>query len=168
MKDPTVLLLATYADTWKHITPYLTDLRWELGHHDSSPSPGFAVVAHGDSGRRAQQLVLDEGGTAMVLLGCRVFEGREHELERLTIPVFLIWGEDDIVTPVDVAFRLNEIIKTSTLALVPGCGHDLPLQAPDTVGPLIADYLRTQWAGIEHSHAHERIIQLQRKPPETP
>lgn len=157
MDERSVLLLSPHASTWKHITPFLSGMNVVLGTNRTIPGSDFAVVGHATGGRIAQRLAIDAGARAMVLIGCEVLPGREHDLKALDIPVFLLWGEDDIVHPVETAYRLNDLIHRSTLALVPGCGNALPEQAPDVVGPLIADYLRTQWLGLGHGHQHGTI-----------
>src|SRR4029453_5046242 len=59
--------------------------------------------------------------------------GREDDLAALDIPAFLLWGEEDPFIPVDVAERLNELIPTSTLALLPGCSHFVTEDAAETI-----------------------------------
>jgi pimeloyl-ACP methyl ester carboxylesterase len=76
----------------------------------------------------------------------------ERDLAALEIPVFLLWGEDDPFTPAESGDRLNDLIPRSSLALLPGCGHFLPEEAPQTVVPLVFEYLRGTYAGIAHVH----------------
>jgi pimeloyl-ACP methyl ester carboxylesterase len=78
--------------------------------------------------------------------------GREDELAALDIPVFILWGEDDPFMPPESADRLNELIPRSGLALLPGCKHFLPEEAPQTLAPLLYEYLRSQYAGLPHTH----------------
>lgn len=77
---------------------------------------------------------------------------REDELAALEIPVFLLWGEDDPFSPVEGAERMNDLIPRSALALLPGCKHFLPEDAPETVAPLLYEYLRGTYAGLPHVH----------------
>lgn len=154
MLDPAVLLFSAHDSVWKHVLPYLDGINVILGGSKDAPGSNFAVVGHGEGGRSAQQLAIDGGARAMVLIGCAPLTGREHELAELEIPVLLLWGEDDIVQPVEVAYRLDQILHRSVLALVPSCGNDLPEQEPDVTGSLIADFLRTQWLGRDHGFEH--------------
>ncbi|HEX2424668.1 MAG TPA: alpha/beta fold hydrolase [Actinomycetota bacterium] len=78
--------------------------------------------------------------------------GLEKDLAALDIPAFLLWGEDDPFVPVEVAERLNELIPRSSLALLPGCKHFLPEDAPQTIAPLIYEYLRGTYAKQPHVH----------------
>ena len=94
--------------------------------------------------------------------------GRDEDLGRLEIPVLIFWGEDDPFYPSSIAERLNETIPTSTLGLVPGCGHLLVEDAIETIGPMIYEYLRARYLGAPHGHADPSgivTIQLERRPP---
>lgn len=88
--------------------------------------------------------------------------GREGELERLECPVLILWGEDDPLVPVEVAQRLNDAMPTSTLGLLPGCSYLLPEDAPEVVGPLLYEYLRSRYLGAGHSHDERSgVVSLQ-------
>jgi pimeloyl-ACP methyl ester carboxylesterase len=95
--------------------------------------------------------------------------GREAEFAALTCPVLILWGEDDPFFPVLAAEHLNEAIDSSTLGLLPGCGHFLPDEAPETIAPLIAEYLRAMYLKAPHGHAEDKpgvvMLQLERRPP---
>jgi pimeloyl-ACP methyl ester carboxylesterase len=79
--------------------------------------------------------------------------GREEDLSRLDLPVFIVWGEEDPYLPPELGDRLNELIPMSTLALLPGCGHYVTIDAGETVGPLVFEWLRNVWLGDRHAHA---------------
>jgi len=40
----------------------------------------------------------------------------------------------------------------SALGLVPGCGHFLPEEAPETIYPIVSEYLRANYLRIPHGH----------------
>jgi 2-hydroxymuconate-semialdehyde hydrolase len=114
----------------------------------------------------------DEGAAAFVRLAASIdgaaLNGREDDLARLEIPVLMLWGEDDPFLPVDVAERLNEAIPSSTLGLLPGCGHFLVDEAPDTLGPMVFEYLRARYLRAPHGHSDTSgvvALQLERRPP---
>ncbi len=90
------------------------------------------------------------------------------ELSRIEFPVLILWGEDDPIYPVAEADRINEAMPSSTLGLLPGCGHFLLIEAIDTIGPMISEYLRARWLLAPHGHADTSgvvTIQLERRPP---
>jgi haloalkane dehalogenase len=70
-------------------------------------------------------------------------------------PTLLLWGEEDPFLPTSIAEDLQETIPTSALGLVPGCGHFLPEEAPETIYPIIAEYLRANYRKAPHGHAVE-------------
>ncbi len=73
--------------------------------------------------------------------------GREAELSRLDVPAFILWGEEDPFLPPELAERLGEAIPGSTVALLPGCSHFVNEDAPQTIGPLMYHFLRSQYLG---------------------
>lgn len=50
-------------------------------------------------------------------------------LARLRCPVELVWGTEDREVPVEVAYRLHELLACSRLTTCPGVGHLTPLAA---------------------------------------
>jgi pimeloyl-ACP methyl ester carboxylesterase len=68
------------------------------------------------------------------------------------LPVMILWGEDDGLIPPEAGERLNEAIRSSAFGLVPGCGHLLPEDAPETIFPIIAEYLRANYLRLPHGH----------------
>lgn len=92
-------------------------------------------------------------------------EGHEEAMATWELPVFLLWGEEDRFVPLEVAERLNEAIPGSALGVVPDSGHFLLDDAFDSVGVLIAEYLRARYLGAPHGHEGIVSLQLERRPP---
>ncbi len=84
-----------------------------------------------------------------------VLAGREQEMAEVELPAFILWGEDDPFVGVDIAERLQEALPGSTLALLPGCSHFVTEDAPQSVGPLIYEYLRSRYLGQSHAHVSD-------------
>ena len=91
--------------------------------------------------------------------------GREADLASLEMPVLILWGEDDAFMPVQAAEQLNEAIPSSTLGLLPGCGHLLMEDAAETIGPMVYEYLRARYLKAPHGHEGIVTLQLERRPP---
>ena len=87
---------------------------------------------------------------AAMALGGAGLAGREGDLSALDVSTFVIWGEDDPYLPSDLAERLGEMMPGSTVALLPGCSHLVNEDAPQTVGPLIHEFLRYRYLGESH------------------
>jgi pimeloyl-ACP methyl ester carboxylesterase len=53
------------------------------------------------------------------------------ELRKITMPVSLIWGRDDKITPPEVAVEFNELLPNSELHWVDKCGHAPMMEQPE-------------------------------------
>lgn len=88
-------------------------------------------------------------------------------LPSLERPTLILWGEEDTFYPMEAPERLNEAIMSSTLGLLPGCGHFVTEDAADTLIPLIFEYLRAKYLGQVHGHDDPSgavLVQLERRP----
>ncbi|MFD2415082.1 alpha/beta fold hydrolase [Amycolatopsis pigmentata] len=63
------------------------------------------------------------------------------ELDRLTMPVRILWGAADQWQPLDYALRLSEDIPTAELVVVPDAGHFVMEDDPARVTREIVDFL---------------------------
>jgi pimeloyl-ACP methyl ester carboxylesterase len=87
-------------------------------------------------------------------------------LATLEIPALVLWGEEDAVLDPALAERLGDALPQSTVALLPGCGHFLLEDAPETVAPLIFQWLRSRYLKVEHRHEEGPVtVYLGRRPP---
>lgn len=94
--------------------------------------------------------------------------GLEPRLGELEIPALVVWGEEDELLDPALAERLGDALPMAAVALLPGCGHFLLEDAPETVAPLIFQWLRSRYLKIEHRHEHEEgpvKVYLGRRPP---
>lgn len=62
-----------------------------------------------------------------------VNESYEGQLRRIASPVQLLWGEDDAEVPLSVAESSQALIGESSLEVLAGVGHFVPLEAPDAL-----------------------------------
>lgn len=63
------------------------------------------------------------------------------DLPKIKIPVCIIWGRQDRVTPPDVAEQFHELIPNSELHWVDKCGHAPMMEQPEEFNVLLRDYL---------------------------
>lgn len=90
-----------------------------------------------------------------------------EELGRLEIPTLVLWGEDDAFLPVELAERLGDALPRASVAVLPGCGHLVTEDAPETVLPLVFQYLRSMYLHTPHAHEEGPVtVQIGRHPPE--
>ncbi len=165
-----VLLDSVAFDAWP--TPLVREV--QRSERPAEPSEGFlphwlrsgmgkAERLTADTVREYLRPYQDPEGAASLLRMVRALDGEglvglEPQLGALDIPVLLLWGEDDPYLPVEVAERLHEALPTSSLALLPGCSHLLPEDAPETVAPLMFEYLRSRYLGRPHTHETGPVV----------
>lgn len=183
--DALVLLGAATLDAWP--SPGIQRVRERLSAEGATPTLARSLVRGAfEAGAIRRERLSDEvldayaepyatgdgpGRLARVLAGLdgRGLAGREAALGALEAPALILWGEDDPVYPASVGERLNAAMPSSTLGLLPGCGHFLVEEAADTLGPMISEYLRARYAHAPHGHGDPNagivMLQLERRPP---
>jgi pimeloyl-ACP methyl ester carboxylesterase len=63
------------------------------------------------------------------------------DLHKIRIPVGLIWGKDDKVTPPEVAVEFNELIPNSELVWIDKCGHAPMMEQPEAFNKALWGFL---------------------------
>jgi pimeloyl-ACP methyl ester carboxylesterase len=66
-----------------------------------------------------------------------------QELVKLNIPVFLIWGENDQITPPSIAHEFYRLIPNAQLAWINNCGHSAMMERPNRFNELLDKFLRS-------------------------
>jgi len=67
---------------------------------------------------------------ANMMTGRELLDGK---LGDVTMPVLLIWGKQDVVTPLAVADAMHREMVQSVLVVLDGCGHIAPIECHDRV-----------------------------------
>lgn len=62
-------------------------------------------------------------------------------LHRLTMPVLLIWGKEDKITPPFVAEDFHRLLVNSELVLVEHCGHAPMMEKPEEFNKILNEFL---------------------------
>ena len=63
------------------------------------------------------------------------------DLVHMKLPVCIIWGEDDIVTPPDVAVEFNKLLPNSDLFWIKKCGHAAMMEHPNEFNQIVVKWL---------------------------
>lgn len=63
------------------------------------------------------------------------------ELGGIAVPTLVVVGEDDVLSPPDVARAMHQLIPASELAVLPGAGHLSNLEAPEEFNSAVVDFL---------------------------
>jgi len=83
-------------------------------------------------------------GVLRDVLVASVNESYESELANVRVPVTFVWGEDDNEVPPDIAERARALVRgESSLRIIPGIGHLLPLEAPGELVDAVELVLRS-------------------------
>jgi pimeloyl-ACP methyl ester carboxylesterase len=64
-----------------------------------------------------------------------------EQLSQLDMPTLLIWGQDDIITPPDVAEEFRDRMPNARLHFIDECGHAPMIEHPDQFNALTTDFL---------------------------
>ncbi|WP_260960760.1 alpha/beta fold hydrolase [Pseudomonas citri] len=64
-----------------------------------------------------------------------------HRMVELPMPVLLLWGDADPISPVRVGQRLAQLLPRAALHVFPGADHDLGFTHADEVARLIEEHL---------------------------
>ncbi|MFC0430900.1 alpha/beta fold hydrolase [Kutzneria buriramensis] len=59
---------------------------------------------------------------------------------KLGLPILLVWGDDDQVTPITHLDTVHELLRPRQTHVITECGHMAPYERPDDVGDLLASF----------------------------
>jgi pimeloyl-ACP methyl ester carboxylesterase len=63
-------------------------------------------------------------------------------LPDLKMPVLILWGKEDHITPLLLGQRMHELVPQSELDVFDGCGHLAPTQCSKVMGPELAEFVK--------------------------
>jgi len=76
-----------------------------------------------------------------MLTGADLLDGK---LGALKMPVLIVWGKQDQLTPVSLAYIFHAQIPQSVLEIYDGCGHLAARECADRVGPNTLTFLKAE------------------------
>jgi len=62
-------------------------------------------------------------------------------LSKIKIPVALIWGKNDKITPPEVAVEFNQLLPDSELNWIDLCGHAPMMERPTEFNEILSKFL---------------------------
>lgn len=68
--------------------------------------------------------------------------GLHKRLHRITAPTLVVWGREDRLAPAVYAEEFGRRIAGARVEVVSGAGHELQLERPGVVTPMVLDFLR--------------------------
>jgi len=66
----------------------------------------------------------------------------DNLLPTLKMPVLIVWGDVDRITPLTEGQRIHELISQSKMRVISGCGHLAPNECADQIGPEAVNFLK--------------------------
>lgn len=69
-------------------------------------------------------------------------ETTDRLLPQLKMPVLIVWGGLDQITPLSEGEKIHQLIPGSQLDVVPGCGHLAPNECAAQIGPTMVGFLK--------------------------
>jgi len=64
------------------------------------------------------------------------------DLPKMNVPVCIIWGKNDAVTPPEVADEFNELLPDSNLFWIDKCGHAAMMEHPVRFNEILTEWLK--------------------------
>ena len=66
----------------------------------------------------------------------------DNLLPGLKMPVLIVWGAEDQVTPLSQGEKIHQLVPQSQLKVFAGCGHLAPLQCSAQIGPKVVGFVK--------------------------
>jgi pimeloyl-ACP methyl ester carboxylesterase len=88
--------------------------------------------------------MIETAGTAAIVAAIEAMMVRpdsSQDLARISCPMLVVVGEEDLITPVADAVTLQNATARSRLVILPEAGHLSNLEVPDGFTLALADFL---------------------------
>lgn len=69
-------------------------------------------------------------------------DATEKLLPQLKMPVLILWGAEDQITPLSLGEAMHRMLPQSQLAVIAGCGHLAPDQCAAQMAPKVVEFLK--------------------------
>lgn len=83
----------------------------------------------------------DRVGVTRAVSGVITREPVASELDRIQLPTLILIGEEDVLTTLAKARRMQAAIKGAKLVLIPRSGHMTPVEEPEAVNAALESFL---------------------------
>jgi len=65
-------------------------------------------------------------------------------LPGLKMPVLIVWGAEDRITPLSQGERIHQLVPQSELDVIAGCGHLAPVQCAAQMAPKVVEFVNRE------------------------
>lgn len=147
LKNHPILKLASIPGIGEAITPFLVDSRMFQRHRMRST---LAKANHDLITIDRVEAILRPLSAAdahhSLLATSRAWDAEriEEDAHLINQPTLIVWGENDIVIPVEDGHRLHESILNSRLVVLRNCGHVPQEEKSDLFVELVSEFCRDQ------------------------
>ena len=77
-------------------------------------------------------------------------------LDRITIPTIFLWGRQDVIAPIEMAYELEAVLPNMQFFFPDNCGHQGQTDQPDMFNQIFLEFFRdgkvsrktADWAGV--------------------
>jgi pimeloyl-ACP methyl ester carboxylesterase len=64
------------------------------------------------------------------------------KMDTLKMPVLILWGDQDVLTPLNIGEQMHDAMPQSVLQVVHGCGHLAPVVCSSRVSSAMVQFLQ--------------------------
>lgn len=126
-------------DSFSPTTPAELETFFELLTPKAQPVPSFLA-------RDLLRLLGNHSWVAHRILST-IKTGQDEldgKLQAVTMPVLIIWGKEDRITPLSEAEEMKRAMPQASVVVLPGCGHIALLDCWDSVRPPLTKFLASE------------------------
>jgi len=69
-------------------------------------------------------------------------DATDNLLPGLKMPVLIVWGAEDKITPLSQGEKIHQLVPQSQLEVFAGCGHLAPGQCTAQIGPKVVEFVK--------------------------
>jgi pimeloyl-ACP methyl ester carboxylesterase len=77
----------------------------------------------------------------------------DNRLSELKMPVLIVWGKQDMLTPLALAYEIHAAVPNSQLQVFDGCGHLAPGLCARQIAPSMVNFLDHSTPQENQQHA---------------
>jgi pimeloyl-ACP methyl ester carboxylesterase len=87
----------------------------------------------------------------------------DDDLPSLKMPVLILWGDQDRITPLSEGYTMHALIPQSFLRVAYGCGHIAPASCTAQFGPELTGFLKSVYATPDRQTILRANYELQKQ-----
>jgi len=123
---------------------FIMDPGEAMGYLFSDPSKALALAPAGPPDADMIVRAMSDQAASARLMWKRPYNPKlRRRLHHITVPTFVIWGEQDRFVPADHGRMLAAEIPDARFHLIERAGHVVPIEAPEAMADAVRDFAST-------------------------